>query len=132
LIEIERPIFFAGSPARDAPSSRLLTNMSLPSPPNVLPLEGQIDLHVSAKVADSLAQLIKDKPARLVVDLSGVNYIDSSGLAVLINGMRDMEDFGGIFILAGVRDEVRPILESARLENFFLIFPSVDEALAAP
>ena len=34
--------------------------------------------------------------------------------------------------LAGVRDEVRPILDSARLENFFLIFPSVDEALAAP
>ena len=106
--------------------------MSLPSPRNVLPLEGQIDLNVSAKVADSLAQLIKDKPARLVVDLSGVNYIDSSGLAVLINGMRDMEDYGGIFILAGVQEEVRPILESARLENFFLIFPSVDEALAAP
>lgn len=124
--------FFAGSPARDTPSSRPLPNMSLPSPRNVLPLEGQIDLNVSAKVADSLAQLIKDKPARLVVDLSGVNYIDSSGLAVLINGMRDMEDFGGIFILAGVRDEVRPILETARLENFFLIFPSVDEALAAP
>ncbi len=124
--------FLTGSRARDTPSSRPLTNMSLPSPRNVLPLEGQIDLNVSAKVAESLAQLIKEKPARLVVDLSGVNYIDSSGLAVLINGMRDMEDFGGIFILAGVREEVRPILETARLENFFLIFPSVDEALAAP
>ncbi len=106
--------------------------MSLPSPRNVLTLEGPIDLHVSAKVAESIAKLIKEKPARLVVDLSRVNYIDSSGLAVLINGTRDMEDYGGIFILAGVRDEVRPILETARLENFFLIFPSVDEALAAP
>ena len=106
--------------------------MSLPSPRNVLSPEGQIDLHVSAKIAGSIAELIKEKPARLVVDLSRVNYIDSSGLAVLINGMRDMEDYGGLFILAGVRDEVRPILESARLENFFLIFPSVDEALAAP
>ena len=124
--------FLAGSPARHTSSSRPLTNMSLPSPRNVLPLEGQIDLNVSAKVAESLAQLIKDKPARLVVDLSRVNYIDSSGLAVLINGMRDMEDYGGLFILAGVRDEVRPILETAHLENFFLMFPSVDEALAAP
>ena len=106
--------------------------MSLPSPRNVLTLEGPIDLHVSAKVAESIAKLVKEKPARLVVDLSRVNYVDSSGLAVLINGTRDMEDYGGIFILAGVRDEVRPILESARLENFFLIFPSVDEALAAP
>ena len=106
--------------------------MSLPSPSNVVALEGQIDLHVSAKVAESIAKRIKEKPARLVVDLSHVNYIDSSGLAVLINGMRDMEEYGGLFILAGVRDEVRPILETARLENFFLIFPSVDQALAAP
>jgi anti-sigma B factor antagonist len=66
------------------------------------------------------------------VDLSGVTYIDSSGLAVLINGARDVEDYGGIFMLAGVREDVRPILETARLENYFLIFPSVDEALAAP
>src|SRR2546429_7285939 len=100
--------------------------MSLPSPRNVLPLEGQIDLHVSAKVAGSIAERIKEKPARLVVDLSQVNYIDSSGLAVLINGMRDMEDYGGLFFFAGVRDEGRPILESARLEKFFLLFPTVD------
>ncbi|HTE91309.1 MAG TPA: hypothetical protein VK639_20325 [Terriglobales bacterium] len=45
--------------------------MSLPSPRNVLPLEGQIDFNVSAKVAESLAQLIKDKPARLVVTSRG-------------------------------------------------------------
>jgi anti-anti-sigma factor len=106
--------------------------MSLPQPRNVLPLEGQIDLNVSAKVTETINKLIKDKPARLVVDLSGVTYIDSSGLAVLINATRDMEDYGGIFMLAGVHEEVRPILETARLENFFLIYPSVDEALAAP
>src|SRR2546430_13158036 len=104
--------------------------MSLPSPRNVLTLEGPIDLHVSAKVAESIAELVKEKSARLVVDLSRVNYIDSSGLAVLINGMRDMEDYGGIFMLAWVRGGVRPVLLSARLENFFLIFPSADEGLA--
>ena len=106
--------------------------MSLPQPRNVLSLEGQIDLNVSAKVTDTLNELIKDKPARLVVDLSRVTYIDSSGLTVLVNATRDVEDYGGIFMLAGVREEVRPILETARLENYFLIFPSVDEALAAP
>ena len=106
--------------------------MALPQPRNVLPLEGQIDLNVSAKVTATINELIKDKPARLVVDLSGVTYIDSSGLALLINAARDVEDYGGIFMLAGVRDEVRPILETARLENYFLMFPSVDEALAAP
>jgi len=106
--------------------------MSLPQPRNVLPLEGQVDLNVSAKVSETINELIEEKPARLVVDLSGVTYIDSSGLAVLINATHDMEDYGGILMLAGVREEVRPILETARLENYFLIFPSVDEALAAP
>ena len=106
--------------------------MSLPQPRNVLSFEGQIDLNVSAKVTEKINQLIKEKPARLVVDLSGVTYIDSSGLAVLINATRDVEDYGGILMLAEVREEVRPILETARLENYFLIFPSVDEALSAP
>ena len=54
--------------------------MPLPQPPEVLALEGQIDLHVSSQVAASLGALIDQKPARLVVDLSAVNYIDSSGL----------------------------------------------------
>ena len=104
----------------------------MPAQSKVIPLEGEIDLHISPRITTTLNAALKAKPRNLVIDMGNVSYIDSSGLAVLINGMRDMEDFGGIFILAGVRDEVRPILESARLENFFLIFPSVDEALAAP
>ncbi|SRR6266487_1245642 len=105
--------------------------MSLPQPPEVLALEGQIDLHVSPQVAASLAALIEQKPARLVVDLSAVNYIDSSGLAVLINGAQNVEMYNGRFMLAGVQDDVRSILEIAGLSHFFLVFPHVDAALAA-
>lgn len=105
--------------------------MSLPQPPEVLALEGQVDLHVSPQIAASLGALIDQKPARLVVDLSGVNYIDSSGLAVLINGAQNVEMYGGRFMLAGVQDDVRSILEIAGLSQFFLVFPHVDAALAA-
>lgn len=65
--------------------------MPLPDAPNVLPLEGEIDLHVSPRIAASLGVMIEQKPARLVVDLSRVTYIDSSGLAVLIEGMQNVE-----------------------------------------
>ena len=65
--------------------------MSLPDEPNVLPLEGEIDLHVSPRVSASLGAMIEQKPPRLVVDLSKVSYIDSSGLAVLIEGMQNVE-----------------------------------------
>lgn len=105
--------------------------MTLPEAPNVLPLEGEIDLHVSTRVAAVLGALIDQKPPRLVVDLSRVSYIDSSGLAVLIEGMQNVEAYGGKFILAGLQENVRPIFEIARLDQVFIIFPHVDAALAA-
>ena len=105
--------------------------MSFPDAPNVLPLEGEIDLHVSPRISASLRAMIDQKPQRLVVDLSKVSYIDSSGLAVLIEGMQNVEAYGGKFILAGIQENVRPIFEIARLDQVFIIFPHVDAALAA-
>jgi anti-sigma B factor antagonist len=105
--------------------------MSLPDEPNVLPLEGEIDLHVSPRVSAGLAAMIDQKPRRLVVDLSKVTYIDSSGLAVLIEAMQNVEAYGGKFILAGIQENVKPIFEIARLDQVFIIFPHVDAALAA-
>jgi len=72
--------------------------------PNVLPLEGEIDLHVSPRIASSLSALINTKPRQIVVDLSKVSYIDSSGLAVLIEGMQNVAAYGGKFSLAGMQD----------------------------
>jgi anti-sigma B factor antagonist len=105
--------------------------MTLPAEPNVLPLEGEIDLHVSPRISAALGAMIGQKPARLVVDLSAVTYIDSSGLAVLIEGMQNVEAYGGKFILVGLQEGVKPIFEIARLDQVFIIFPDVDAALAA-
>lgn len=99
--------------------------------PNVLPLEGEIDLHVSPRISTSIATMVAEKPKQIVVDLSKVSYIDSSGLAVLIEGMQNVAGYGGKFALAGLQDAVRPIFEIARLDQVFRIFPTVDEALAA-
>ncbi len=99
--------------------------------PNVLPLEGEIDLHVSPRIAASLAAMIDDQPKQLVVDLSRVSYIDSSGLAVLIEAMQNVAQYDGAFALAGLQESVRPIFEIARLDQIFRIFPDVESALAA-
>src|SRR5216684_7042158 len=99
--------------------------------PNVLPLEGEIDLHVSPNVTASLNMMIEKKPKQLIVDLSRVTYIDSSGLAALIEGMQNAEEYGGKFALAGLQETIRTIFEIARLDQVFQIFPDVDEALAA-
>jgi anti-sigma B factor antagonist len=99
--------------------------------PNVLPLEGEIDLHVSPAVTASLNTMIEKKPKQLVVDLSRVTYIDSAGLATFIEGMQKVEAYGGKFALAGLQETVRSIFEISRLDQVFQIYPDVDTALAA-
>ena len=99
--------------------------------PIVLPLEGDIDLHVSPAVTESLNAMIKKKPERLVIDLSRATYIDSAGLAALILAMQEVEAYGGSFFLAGLQETLRSIFETSRLDGIFPIFPDVDAALAA-
>src|ERR1700757_3654032 len=97
---------------------------------HVLPLKGEIDLHVSPTVTASLNEMIDKKPKRLVVDLSDVNYIDSAGLAALIEAMQRVEGYGGKFLLTGLQETVRSIFEISRLDQVFQIFPDVDAAVA--
>ena len=99
--------------------------------PNVLPLEGEIDLHVSPNIAASLQTMIEKKPPKLIIDLARVTYIDSSGLAALIEGMQNVQEYGGKFALAGLQEPVRTIFEIARLDQVFRIFPNVNAALAS-
>src|SRR6187401_257396 len=100
--------------------------------PNVFSPKGALDLHVAPETRAALRELIDQKPKRLIVDLSDVPYVDSSGLAVLIGAMQSLEHDGGKFMLAGAQEAVRMILESARLDQYFQLFPHVDAALAAP
>ena len=99
--------------------------------PNVLPLRGEIDLHVSPAVTESLNAMTEKKPERIVIDLSRATYIDSSGLAALILAMQKVEAYGGWFFLTGLHETMRSIFESSRLDQIFQIFPDVDAALAA-
>src|SRR3954471_1543446 len=107
--------------------------MSTRPSPNVFSPTGAIDLHVSPELRASLRSIIDDeKPKRLIVDLSQVPYIDSSGIAVLIGAMQSLQLEGGVFLIAGAREGVRMIFESAKLALYFKLFPDVEAATAAP
>lgn len=94
-------------------------------------LEDEIDLHY----APALRALFQAKANRrcpaLVVDLSGVPFIDSTGIAVLLEYLRDASDFGGKFCLAAPTDHVRHVFEIVRLEESLPIFESTAAAIAA-
>lgn len=99
--------------------------------PNLVALEGEIDLHESPTVRDALRGLIEQQLPRVMVDMSQVGYIDSSGLAVLIDAMQRIQAYGGKLSLFGLRDGVRTVFEIARLDQVFKIYPDKKTALIA-
>ncbi len=97
--------------------------------PSIIALEGEIDLHESPNVREMLRPLIEKKVPRIFVDMSQVVYIDSSGLAVLIDAMQRISNYGGKFGMIGIRPAVRNVLEIARLDQVFRIYADRDSAI---
>ncbi len=98
--------------------------------PGIIALAGEIDLHESPQIKEAMQPLIAQKLPRLLVDMSGVTYIDSSGLALFIEAMQRVQAYGGLFGLFGLRPSVRTIFEIARLDQVFRLFPDRAAALA--
>lgn len=93
------------------------------TPPEIVSLEGEIDLHQSPQVLAQLNPLISRKAPRIHLDLSKVSYIDSSGLAAFVDMMQRIQAYGGEFALVALRDSVRNIFEISRLDKVFRIYP---------
>src|SRR5207247_2821380 len=96
---------------------------------NVLPLTGEIDLHVSPAITQSLNVMTEEKPERIVIDLSDATYIDSAGLAALILAMQTVEAYGGRFFLSGVQETMRSMFEMSMITEQILIFLYLDTAM---
>lgn len=96
----------------------------------VAALEGDIDLHVSGDVRERLLALVNESPT-VVVDLSGVTGIDSSGVASLLEAFQRASKRGRTFILAAAGDSVLRVLRMARLDTVFKMSAAVEDALKA-
>ncbi len=97
----------------------------------MLKLRGEIDLSESPTVRIALLDMSKQKPQRLVVDLAEVAYMDSSGVATLIEALQQQRKHQGRMILCGLQPKVRSIFEIARLDLVFEIVDDVDAAVEA-
>lgn len=97
----------------------------------ILQPEGEIDLHGSPKLRAELHSLVEAKTPALLADFSGVKYIDSSGLATLVEYVRDSKAYGGKLALCGLQPKVKMVFELVRLNELFTIADSKESALAA-
>ncbi len=95
----------------------------------IVEVVGDIDLPRSSVFQEELMVLIEKKPGRIIVDLSGVPYMDSSGLASLVKLLSRSRKKGIPVSLAGLTERVRSLFEITRLEKIFETYQSVAEAL---
>jgi anti-sigma B factor antagonist len=95
----------------------------------VIGASGDVDLYSSPELRKALVDAIDRKLSPIVVNLSDVTYIDSSGVATLVEGLQLSAKYGGKFRLVGLNDHVFEVFKLARLQRVFTIHDSVDEAL---
>jgi len=96
----------------------------------VIAISGEVDLSTSPRVRDALLECILGSQA-VVVDLSQVAYIDSSGVASLVEAFQNAKSRGQTFTLANVGETPLRVLKLARLDQVFVIHGTVEEAIAA-
>ena len=91
---------------------------------------GDIDLQRSAAFQAGLMALLERQPRQIVLDLGGVNYMDSSGVASLVKFLGRVRRSGVGLKLAGIGRRVMSIFEITRLDTVFEIRATEEEALA--
>ena len=98
----------------------------------ILDLSGDIDLAHSPAMRKVLVGEIKEKHTpKVYLNLKNVRYIDSSGIASLVEGLKASRERGSRLILYGLSTSVREVMELARLQKIFEIYETEEQALAS-
>jgi len=91
----------------------------------VLKLEGRLDASSAKDIKEKVASLTKEN---LVIDMEGIDFIDSSGLGSLVSSLRSVNKLGGDIKISALQDQVRAIFELTRLHRIFGIYDDSDAA----
>ena len=92
-------------------------------------ISGDIDLLSAPALREVLQDCVRDRVPQLLLDCTATTYMDSSGLASLIEYYKESTAFGGKFALYGLNERIRSLLELVRLDSLFLIGTTRSDAL---
>lgn len=96
----------------------------------VVDIAGEVDMFTSPDLRRELSRLTGDSVPRVIVNLEEVSFMDSSGIATLVQTLKEMRPFGGKLILAAPGETVLRVLKLSNLTSLFEIHGSVEEAAA--
>jgi anti-sigma B factor antagonist len=98
----------------------------------ILDVSGNIDMSNSTEVRKALLYEIRvQKATRVVLNLSAVNYIDSSGVASLVEGLKASRDLGSRLVLFGLNDSPRELFKISHLLKLFEVYDDETQAMAS-
>lgn len=92
-------------------------------------IEGEIDINTSPLLRKTFDKIIKGNEKKVLVDFSGVSYIDSSGLATLIEMFQRLQKIGGKIRFSNMTEKVKNIFEITKIDKLFAIFSTRQDAL---
>ena len=85
----------------------------------VVNVSGEVDMRSSVDLRKALVEVTAKKQPHIAVSLEKVTYIDSSGIATLIDCLKNVAQYGGKLSLIGVNEKIYPVFELAQLVNVF-------------
>lgn len=97
----------------------------------VLGVGGEIDVYTAPQLRERLIELVEGGQQHIVVDMEQVEFLDSTGLGVLVGGLKRVRAQDGSLRLVCGQERILKIFRITGLEKVFGIYPSVDEAVAA-
>jgi anti-sigma B factor antagonist len=97
----------------------------------VVAVGGEIDVYTAPKLRDKITELVGQGSYHLVVDMQQVEFLDSTGLGVLVGGLKKVRAHSGSLQLVCNQDRLLKIFRITGLAKVFVIHETADEALAA-
>jgi anti-sigma B factor antagonist len=97
----------------------------------VLSVRGEVDVYTAPRLREKLVELVSEGRYKIVVDLEGVDFLDSTGLGVLVGGLKRLRSHDGDLTLVCTQHRILKVFEITGLTKVFAIFDSVDAAVAA-
>jgi anti-sigma B factor antagonist len=107
----------------------LVINVSGMDNSSVVEVNGRVDSMSANQLGDALSNVIDDGHVKLVLDLSGVEYMSSAGLREIVTAVKKVKRASGDLRLAQPSDRVREVLEMAGLDTIIRIFPTQGDAI---
>lgn len=95
----------------------------------VLAVDGEINFNSSPDFRKAFLKVLDSKAKKVVINLSNVAYVDSSGLATLVEALQKIKGGGGRLRLTSLSAKVKSLFEITKLEKLFEIFPSEEDAV---